>query len=75
MRRYFHPTYAARSTYIPFAGLTAFALAAPPPDGKARFHALTLTIDRQTIVQPCLISPDRVAACLAEHGVPRKAGQ
>ena len=74
-RRYFHPTYAARSTYIPYAGLTAFALAAPPPDGKARFHTLTLTIDRQTIVQPCLMSPDRVAACLAEHGIPRRAGQ
>ena len=75
VRRYFRPTYAARLTYIPYAALTGFSLAAPPPDGKVRFHTLTLTIDRQTIVQPCLVSPDRVAACLAEHGIPRGAGQ
>ncbi len=74
-RRYFHPTYAARSTYIPYAKLTAFALAAPSSGSGARFHTLTLTIDRQTIVQPCLIAPDRVAACLAARGVPQRAGQ
>ncbi len=75
VRRYFRPTYAARLTYIPYAAMTAFSLAAPPPDGKARFHALTLTIDRLTIVQPCLLFPDRVAVCLAEHGVPQRVGQ
>ncbi len=74
MRRYFRPTYAARVTYIPYVALTGFALV-PPPDGKARFCELRLTIDRQTIVQSCLISPDGVAACLAEHGVPQRAGQ
>ncbi len=73
-RRYFHPTYAARSTFIPYAALTGFALLPPPAGGRARFHTLALTIDRQTIVQPCLIPPDRVVACLAEHGVPQRAG-
>jgi hypothetical protein len=72
VRRYFHPTYAARLTYVPYAALTAFVLL-PPPAGKARFHTLRLTIDRQVIDQPCLIAPDRVAACLAAHGVPRTA--
>ena len=74
-RRRFHPTYAARSTYIPYAGLTAFALAAPPSGSGARFHTLTLTVDRQTIVQPCLLPPDRVMTCLAGHGIPPAAGQ
>jgi hypothetical protein len=74
VRRYFHPTYAARLTFIPYASLTAFALTPPPSDGKARFHHLALSIDRQVIDQPCLASPDRVVACLAGHGVPQTAG-
>ena len=72
-RRYFHPTYATRTTFIPYATMTWFSLASPPPGGKRRFHSLSLGIDRQVIVQPCLAAPDQVAACLAEHGVPRVA--
>ena len=35
VRRYFHPTYAARSTYIPYAGLTAFCDCSPAARGGA----------------------------------------
>ncbi len=72
-RRWFHPTYAHRCTYVPFALLTAFSLAPPPPGGGARFHTLTLSLGRQAVVQPCLTSPDRVVACLAGHRVPQVA--
>ena len=68
-RRRFHPTYAARTTFIPTAMLTSFSLVPPPPESRLRFHQLRLVIDRQTIDQPCLVSPDRVMACLARHGV------
>ncbi len=68
-RRYFRPTYAARLTYIPYAVLTGFRIAAPPSSGKGSFHTLALAIDRQRIVQPCLMPPERVAACLAAHGI------
>ena len=70
-RRVFHPTYVARTTFIPYAALSSFGLA--PPPGRARFHALTLTIDQLAIVEPCLACPDRVAAVLAAHGVPQTA--
>ena len=73
VRRYFRPTYAARLTYVPYAALTGFALATPPPGSGARFHTLTLAIDRQTIVQACLIPPERVTACLAARGIPQTA--
>lgn len=74
VRRRFRPTYAARTTFIPYASLTASSLRAPPADGKRRFHQLSLTSGRQTIVQPCLAAPDRVVARLLEHGVPPVAG-
>ncbi len=70
-RRYLHPTYAARLTYVPFANLTGFSLQAPSPGRGARFHRLRLVIDRQVIDQPCLASPDRVVAALAARGVPQ----
>ena len=68
VRRFFHPTYAARLTYVPYARLSSFALL-PPPEGKARFRTLRLVVGRQTIDQPCLVAPERVVACLAGHGV------
>ena len=73
-RRIFLPTYAARVTFIPYAGLDAFALRAPSPERRVRTHVLTLAIGRQTIDQPCFVSPDRVVACLADHGIPQLAG-
>lgn len=72
-RRYFHPTYAARVTYVRYAALSAFAVL-PPSPGGGRFHRLRLAIDRQTIDQPCRLAPERVVACLAAHGVPQVAG-
>jgi hypothetical protein len=69
VRRYFHPTYAVRTTFIPYATMTWFSLASPPPGGKSRFSSLSVGIDRQVIVQPSLAAPERVVACLAEHGV------
>ena len=71
VRRRFRPTYTARTTFVPYASVTGSSLSAPPADGKPRFHQLSLAIDRQTIVQPCLASPDRVVACLTAHGVPQ----
>lgn len=70
-RRFFHPTYAARTTFIPYKRLSAFAVV-PPPPGKAGFHALRLFMDRQVIDQPCLGEPFDVIAVLAEHGMAQK---
>ncbi len=73
MRRFFHPTYAARLTFVPYARLTGFALLPAPPGSKGRFHRLRLAIDRQAIEQLCLVPPERAIACLAARGIPQTA--
>ncbi len=72
VRRIFHPTYAACTTFVPYKPLTGFALVSPPDD-RGRFHRLMLRIDRQTIAVSCLNVPERVVACLADRGIPQTA--
>lgn len=73
VRRRLHPTYAARTVFVPHERLTGFAVAAPPAR-QAQFRHLCLHLDRQVIEQPCLADPSDIAAVLREHGVPQLAG-
>jgi hypothetical protein len=72
-RRFFETRCARNCIFVPYAGLTSFTLASPPADRPARFHELTLRLDKQVIRQFCLLAPERVLARLAAHGAPRSA--
>ena len=68
-RRFFEPRYASNCIFVPYAGLTSFALASPPTGQPMRFHELMLRLDKKVIRQHCLVAPERVLARLAAHGV------
>jgi len=70
-RRLLEPRYAGDCIFIPYAGLTSFALVRPPADRPGRFYELALRLDKQVIRQPCLVAPEPVAARLAARHVPQ----
>jgi len=70
-RRFFEARYAANCIFVPYAGVTSFALVRPANDQSLRFHELTLRLDKQVVRQSCLVAPERVLARLAGHGVPQ----
>jgi len=70
-RRFLEARYAVNCVFVPYAGLTSFALVSPPAGRAMRFHELTLRLDKQAIRQSCLVAPERVLARLAAHGVPQ----
>ena len=70
-RRFFEARYAGDCIFVPYAGLTSFALVRPPADRSTRFCELALRLDKQVVRQSCLVAPERVAARLAAHGVPQ----
>jgi hypothetical protein len=70
-RRFFEPRYAASCIFVPYGGLTSFALASPPADQPMRLHELRLRLDKQVIRQSCLVAPERTLARLAARGVPQ----
>ena len=70
-RRFFEAVDAVSCVFIPYAGLTSFALVRPPTGRGTRFHQLRLTLDKQVVQQSCLVEPVRVLARLAAYGVPQ----
>jgi hypothetical protein len=70
-RRFFEARYAVNCLFVPYAGVTSFALMRPPAGRPRRFHELTLRVDKQVLRQSCLVAPERVLARLAAHGVPQ----
>jgi hypothetical protein len=70
-RRFFQARYAANCVFVPYAGVTSFALVRPPTDQSKRFHELILRLDKQVVRQSCLVAPKRVLERLAAHGVPQ----
>ena len=70
-RRFFEARYAVNCLFVPYAGVTSFALMRPPAGRPRRFHELTLRVDKQVLRQSCLVAPERVLAWLAAHGVPQ----
>lgn len=68
-RFFFESPYAANCIFVPYAGLTSFALLRA--DRPGRFCELTLRLDKQVIRQACLVAPERVVARLAAHGAPQ----
>jgi hypothetical protein len=73
-RRFLEARYAADCVFVPYAGLTSFALLRPPADRSARFCELALRLDKQVIRQSCLVAPERVMARLVAHGAPQTSG-
>ena len=67
-RRFLEARYAMNCVFVPYAGITSFALARPPAGRATRFHELRLRLDRQVIRQACLVEPERVIARLAARG-------
>lgn len=74
-RRFWETRYAASVLFVPYAGLTSFALSPPPTDQPGHFHDLVLRLDKQLIRQSCLVAPDMVLRQLVAHGVPEDTGQ
>ena len=70
-RRFLEARYAMSCAFIPYAGVTSFALVRPPAGRAARFHELRLRLDRRVIRQSCLVEPEPVLARLAARGVPQ----
>ena len=70
-RRFLEARYAMNCVFVPYAGVTSFALARPPDGCAMRFHELRLRLDRQVIRQACLVEPERVIARLAARGAPQ----
>ena len=70
-RRFFEARYAGDCIFIPYVGLTSFALVRPPAGRPTRFCELALRLDKQVVRQSCLVAPERVLARLAAHGVPQ----
>ena len=68
-RRLFEARYSATSVFVPYSGVTSFALVRPPTGKAMRFRELTLRLDKQIVRQSCLVAPERVLARLAAHGV------
>ena len=72
-RRFFEAVDAVSCIFVPYAGLTSFALARPPTGRAPRFHQLRLRLDNQVVEQSCLVEPEGVLARLAARGVPEIA--
>ena len=72
-RRFFEAVDAVSCIFVPYAGLTSFALARPPTCRAPRFHQLRLSVDKQVVEQSCLVEPAGVLARLAAYGVPQTA--
>jgi hypothetical protein len=70
-RRFLEARYAVNCVFVPYAGLTSFALVSPPAGRAMRFHELTLRLDKQIVRQSCLVAPERVLAHLTARGVPQ----
>ena len=67
-RRFLEARYAVKCVFVPYAGVTSFALVRPPVGRSRRFYELTLQVDKQVFRQSCLVAPERVLARLAAHG-------
>ena len=70
-RRFFNSTYAVNCVYVPYAGVTSYALVPPPTGRSSRFHQLRLRLGQQVIRQTCLVEPAPVLARLAARGLPQ----
>ncbi len=70
-RRFFHPTYQVRLTFVPYVRLSSFSFVPPPREDGRHFHGLALHSGDQTIDQSCLMAPDEIMACLNAHGIMR----
>jgi len=70
-RRFLEARYAMNCVFVPYAGVTSFALVRPPARRSRRFHELTLRVGKQVLRQSCLVAPERVLERLAAHGVPQ----
>jgi hypothetical protein len=68
-RRFLEARYALNCFFVPYSGVTSFALVRQPTGRAKRFHELTLRLDKQVVRQSCLVAPERVLARLAAHGV------
>ena len=72
-RRFFEAVDAVSCIFVPYGGLTSFALVRPRTGRAPRFHQLSLRLDKQVVQQSCLIEPAGVLARLAAYGVPQTA--
>jgi hypothetical protein len=68
-RRFLEARYAMSCVFVPYGGITSFALVRPPEGRAKRFHELRLRLDKQVIQQSCLVEPERVLVRLAARGV------
>ena len=68
-RRFLEARYTMNCVFVPYAGVTSFALVGPPPGRSLRFHQLRLKLNNQVIQQSCLVDPEQVRARLAARGV------
>ncbi len=68
VRRFLHPSYITRLTFVPYARLRSFSLVSPEQNGR-HAYCLVLNGDRQSVEQTFLMAPDEVAACLDAHGI------
>jgi hypothetical protein len=70
-RRFLEARYALNCVFVPYAGVTSFALVRSSVDRSRRFHELTLRVGKHVLRQSCLVAPERVLARLAAYGVPQ----